>query len=191
MIPDQQTALLEYVVAPEKTYLFVLTLSNAGGKKNTSVVDLRVFSIPITSRELANRVTQFRQALAGNSLGFKEPARQLYDLLLRPAQKELEGKTVVCIVPSSQLWELPFQALLSQQDRYVLQDHALFYAPSLSVLREMRKKHASRGLVDDPGADSARASIVKVSATAAVPAPSLLAMGNPSLSAGFPCQVER
>jgi len=44
------------------------------------------------------------------------------------------------IVPSEGLWELPFQALLSSSNKYVLEDHALFYAPSLSVLREMKKK---------------------------------------------------
>lgn len=198
LIPDQQTALLEYVVAPEKTYLFVLTrrsISEPGVERGpragsppgvvdatgfTSQLGLKVFTIPITSRELASRVTQFRQTLAGNSLGFKEPSRQLYDLLLRPAAKELEGKTVVGIVPSGQLWELPFQALLSQQDRYVLQDHALFYAPSLSVLREMRKKNA-RHEVAKGAAAVPDVSLVKVNAN--TPAPALMAMGNPSLSA--------
>src|SRR6266850_1694998 len=166
LIPNEQTALLEYVVAPEKSYLFVLTRTKTGSEKKTNRVELKVFSIPITSRELTNRVIQFQQALAGNSLGFREPAHQLYDLLLRPAQKELEGKTVVCIVPSGQLWELPFQALLSQQDRYVLQDHALFYAPSLSVLREMRKKNAAREQVDERRGDSISASVLKVTAAA-------------------------
>ena len=88
------------------------------------------------------------------------------------------------IVPSNQLWELPFQALLSQRDRYVLQDHALFYAPSLSVLGEMRKKDA-RGPSGNLVSDSSNASIVKVSAAATETAPSLLAMGNPRLSANL------
>ena len=184
LIPNEQTALLEYVVAPEKSYLFVLSRTKTVSQEKTNRVELKVFSIAITSRELTNRVTQFREALAGNSLGFREPAHQLYDLLLRPAQKELESKTVVCIVPSGELWELPFQALLSQQDRYVLQDHALFYAPSLSVLREMRKNGAARGQVGELR-DSESASILKVTAAATADAPSLLAIGNPSLSANL------
>jgi CHAT domain-containing protein len=188
LIPDQETALLEYVVAPEKTYLFVLTRTSISEPVAATVfagnLRLKVFSIPITSRELTTRVTQFRQTLAGNSLGFKEPSRQLYDLLLRPAAKELEGKTIVGIVPSGQLWELPFQALLTQQDRYVLQDHALFYAPSLSVLREMRKKNA-RHEIAKRTTDVPNASLVKVNAAASAPPPALLAMGNPSLSASL------
>jgi CHAT domain-containing protein len=60
--------------------------------------------------------------------------------LLQPVQTELEGKTTICIVPSEGLWELPFQALLSRSNKYVLEDRALSYVPSLSVLREMKKK---------------------------------------------------
>jgi CHAT domain-containing protein len=199
LIPDQQTALLEYVVAPDKTYLFVLTRAT----ESAGPLALRVFSIPITARDLGNRVTQFRQLLAGNALGFKEPAHQLYELLLRPAEMELEGKTMVGIVPSGQLWELPFQALLSSRDMYLLQEHALFYTPSLSVLREMRKKSTgSAGILpaDGPAAglgksadvkptrglipDSVIASMFKVSASP-TPAGSLLAMGNPSLNSSL------
>jgi CHAT domain-containing protein len=79
---------------------------------------------------------------------------------------------------------LPFQALLTQQDRYVLQDHALFYAPSLSVLREMRKKNA-RHEIAKRTTDVPNASLVKVNAAASAPPPALLAMGNPSLSASL------
>lgn len=182
LIPDDRTALIEYVVAPEKTYLFVLTRASEGP------IALKVFSIPITSRELGNRVTQFRQLLAGNSPSFKDPSRQLYELLLRPAAKELAGKIVVGIVPSGQLWELPFQALLSPENSYLLQDHALFYAPSLSVLREMRKKSPrSAGILPAVGLvpDSVIASMVKVSATPIAPVPALLAMGNPSLTSSL------
>jgi hypothetical protein len=59
---------------------------------------------------------------------------------------ELDGKRAICIVPSEGLWELPFQALLSRSNKYVLEDHALSYAPSLSVLREMKKKAVAHAL---------------------------------------------
>ncbi|MBC8029782.1 MAG: CHAT domain-containing protein [Pyrinomonadaceae bacterium] len=190
LIGDTKTALLEYVVAPEKTYLFVLTKNGAG--VNADGVEIKVFPITITAAELTTRVQGFRQHLANNSLDFKDHSRQLYDLLLGPAQRELEGKTAVCIVPSNQLWELPFQALLAQTDRYFLEDHALFYAPSLSVLREMRKRvadheSASNLVVSSANASmvTANASMVKAGLTATTPAPSLpalLAMGNPKVS---------
>src|SRR5256886_12154079 len=175
LINDSQTALLEFVVTQNRTYLFVLTKPNS-----TDPVRLRVYPIEVSARELATRVADFRQRLAGNSADFKEPARSLYDLLVQPAQAELEGKTAICIVPSEGLWELPFQALLSRSNKYVLEDHALSYVPSLSVLREMKKKALAQRVIRLKGDSDGL--LTKVSATASPSLPRLLAIGNPSSS---------
>jgi CHAT domain-containing protein/tetratricopeptide (TPR) repeat protein len=140
LITDDSTALLEYVVTPERTYLFALTLDPNQRDQPLRGVRLNVYSIDIVSQDLALRAAAFRRKLATNSLEFREQARQLYDLLLAPARKDLAGKNTLCVVPSGPLWELPFQALLSARNRYVVQDDALFYVPSLSVLREIRTK---------------------------------------------------
>jgi CHAT domain-containing protein/predicted negative regulator of RcsB-dependent stress response len=175
LINDSQTALLEYVVTQNRTYLFVLTKPNS-----TDPVSLKVYPIEVSARELATRVADFRQRLAGNSADFKEPARSLYDLLLQPAQSELDGKKAIYIVPSAGLWELPFQALLSKSHKYVLEDHALSYAPSLSVLREMKKKAVAQRVTGlKANSDSL---LTKVSAKTFPHLPRLLAIGNPSLS---------
>lgn len=173
LIGDQRAALLEYVVTRNRTYVFVLT-------KAADDVRLNVYPIEISARDLATRVADFRQRLAGNSADFKELSRDLYDLLLQPVQTELEGKTAICIVPSEGLWELPFQALLSRSNKYVLEDRALSYVSSLSVLREMKNKAlAQRGTRLKAGSDGL---LTKVSAAASPSLPRLLAIGNPSLS---------
>jgi CHAT domain-containing protein len=141
---------------------------------------LKVYPIEVSARELATRVADFRQRLASNSADFKEPARSLYDLLLQPAQTELDGREAIYIVPSEGLWELPFQALLSRLNKYVLEDHALSYAPSLSVLREMKKKAVAQRVTGRSA--NSDGLLTKVSATASPTLPRLLAMGNPSLS---------
>jgi tetratricopeptide (TPR) repeat protein len=89
LVNDSQTALLEYVVTQNRIYLFVLTKPNS-----TDAVKLKVYPIAVSARELTTRVADFRQRLAGNSADFKEPARSLYDLLLQPAQTDLEGKSL-------------------------------------------------------------------------------------------------
>src|SRR5215510_9960440 len=176
LIHDSQTAMLEYVVTQNRTYLFVLTKP-----KSTDPVRLKVYPIEVSAQELATRVADFRQRLAGNSADFKELARSLYDLLLQPAQTELEGKNAICIVPSEGLWELPFQALISKSNKYVLEDHALSYSPSLSVLREMKKKAVAPRVTDrNVNSDGL---LTKVSATAPPGLRRLLAIGNPTLSA--------
>lgn len=181
LLPDNSTVLLEYVVTVEKTYLFALSRKIKTDEQGTRAVELKVYEIAVNAQDLAGRIAEFRRKLAANSLDFKEAAARLYDLLLRPAQSELDGKALVCIIPSGQLWELPFQALLSEPDRYFLNDHALFYAPSLSVLREMQKKRISAGQVSADAANTTGV-LMKASLAQSSSRPALLALGNPALS---------
>jgi CHAT domain-containing protein len=133
LLSDAKTALLEFVVAEEKTFLFVLTKSPQP--------TLKVYPINITRKDLAQRTERFRQQLAYNDLSrFPRSARALFDLLLKPAQAQLQGKTTLCMVPDRELWELPFQALQPKENHYLIADAAVFYAPSLTALREMRKR---------------------------------------------------
>jgi CHAT domain-containing protein len=172
LIGDTDTAVLEYVVAPKTTYLFVFTKSSV--EPGRGRIEIATYSIPIDAAELAQRVQSFRQRLADNSLAFKDQSRQLYDLLLKPAQRQLEGKRRVCVVPDAGLWELPFQALLSGADRYLLEDHALNFVPSLSALAEMMKRTPRTA----PGV-AGGISMIKVSA---LPPVSILALGNPKIT---------
>jgi CHAT domain-containing protein len=131
--------LLEYVVADDRTYLFAIT--KAAGRAEAEV---QVYTIPIKRSELAKQTESFREQLAGRDLGFRASARKLYDLLLKPAQGLLSGKSSLVIAPDDKLWELPFQALLAEDNRYVIETSAVSYAPSLTVLREMMAKRSNR-----------------------------------------------
>jgi CHAT domain-containing protein len=114
----------------------VLTKSTDGGR-----ADLQVYTLAVKAADVAERAERFRQQLAEDDLDFQPLARALYDLLLKPAQSQLQNKTTLVIVPDGTLWNLPFQALQSAAGRYLLEEHAIFYAPSLTVLREMVKAH--------------------------------------------------
>jgi CHAT domain-containing protein len=147
LLPDAHCALLEYVVAEKNSYLFVLTR-----RPGSDGVDLEVHTIALTAADLARRARKFRQQLAERDLNFRPAAAELFKLLLGPAQRQLAGKTTVLIVPDGSLWDLPFQALLEEGDRYLAENHAIAYAPSLTVLREMTRlraqKHAHRSASD-------------------------------------------
>ncbi|MBO0724672.1 MAG: CHAT domain-containing protein [Blastocatellia bacterium] len=155
LISAPAKALLEYVVTDDATYLFAVT--KAADKRGA---DIQVFTLPIKRAELADQVAGFRRRLAERDLGFRDAARRLYELLLRPAQAQLRGKTNLVISPDDKLWELPFQALLDGDNHYVLESGAVSYAPSLTVLRDMEKARR-------PGAENPHAK--------------LLAFGNPAL----------
>jgi CHAT domain-containing protein len=65
--------------------------------------------------------------------------QQLYDVLLRPADEQINGRTKLVVVPDGMLWKVPFAALQPNADRYVIDQQAVSYAPSLSALREFGK----------------------------------------------------
>ena len=160
LLPDATGALLEYVVADDRTYLFAIT--KAAG---LAEAELQFYTIPIKRAELEKQTESFREQLAGRDLGFRASAHKLYDLLLKPAQGLLSGKTSLVIVPDDQLWELPFQALLDGDGRYVIEKSAVSYVPSLTVLREMQAHRGKR----QPGRRDGTADN------------SLLAFGNPAI----------
>src|SRR5215213_5840721 len=147
-VPDESGALLEYVVDDDKTFLFVVTKS-----------ELRVYTLPLKRDELAKQTEAFRKQLAARDLGFRGSAAKLYELLLKPAEAQLRGRTNLIIVPDNTLWDLPFQTLVNSANRFLIEDAAISYAPSLTVLREMTKRR-------------------KVVAAHPSP-PTLLALGNP------------
>jgi len=149
---DPTTAFLEYVVTDSKTYLLVLTKGQNGESPT-----LRAYPIAISVGDTTKRTRDFRDMITTQS-AFADDARGLYDLLVKPAEQQLKGKTSLCIVPDGILWDLPFQALEPREGHYLLEDYSISYAPSLSVLGQMsgRKKTETTGT-------------------------SLLAFGNPNL----------
>ncbi len=131
LLPDTRTALLEFAVAPAATYLFVISRDGAGSPK------LELHKLPWKQEDLAREVEAFRLKLASRDLSYRPAAASLYRRLLGPAAEALKNKTLLAIVPDGPLWSLPFQALLQPNGRHVIEDKAVFYAPSFTVLVEM------------------------------------------------------
>lgn len=176
LLPDDDSALIEYVVTEEKTYLFVITRDGRATGGSSAKARLSVHPIGIKSKEIAEMAEGFRERVASGDLTIKRPARQLYDLLVKPVESRLKGVTKLCIVPDGPLWHLPFQALYQGDKGYLIEQYVLFYAPSLSVLREMNRKgeRTTRGAVTSVA--QARSEIPSVNKHL----PVLLAVGNPS-----------
>jgi CHAT domain-containing protein len=138
LLPDAHSAAVEFVVTDESVYLLVITID---GQREGHI---SVFSSAISREALAKRIRTFRELLGRRDLLFRREAADLYRLLLGPAAHLLEGKTNLLIVPDACLWEVPFQALLSKPGRYMLDEHVITYAPSLSAVRMMREAKRQR-----------------------------------------------
>jgi CHAT domain-containing protein len=136
---DAGTAFLEYVVTAERVYLFVLTVN--GQKTN---MDLKIHAIPIGEDALEKLVNRFRQLITTRSLDYPATSREFYDLLLKPAESQLQERSAICIIPDGILWDAPFQATLSKAGRYLIEDYSIYYAPSFNVLIEIAKRKKER-----------------------------------------------
>ncbi|MGH9837987.1 MAG: CHAT domain-containing protein [Blastocatellia bacterium] len=132
---DAQTAFLEYVVTEDHVYLFVLTRNSA-----SQSLDVRVHDIPISQNALAALVNKFHRLTTERNFAFRAAAREFYDLLLKLAEPQLQSKSTICVVPDGILWDAPFQAALSTARRYLIENYAVYYAPSFSTLIEMTKR---------------------------------------------------
>ena len=157
LLPDNRTAFLEYLVSDEAAFLFVLS------QGADDAADLRVYRIEVSAKELEGKIEGFRQQVSQRDLAFQSPAIRLYDLLLKPAEEQLREKTTLLIAPDGPLWNLPFQSLEPRSGHYLIEDCALAYVPSFSVLREMMRVRRRN------------APSKKVSAA------TVIAMGNPAL----------
>jgi CHAT domain-containing protein len=126
-LPALHQTVVEYAVAGSRLFAFVAT------DEKTRVVELRRVD------ELANR---FANEIAQRNLAFRKTARALYDAIVAPLGLD---DTRVCIVPDGELWRVPFQALIDANDRYLVERMTIFYAPSITALREMSRGTAKRG----------------------------------------------
>jgi tetratricopeptide (TPR) repeat protein len=136
---DRSTAIVEFLEGTEATMMLTVTTGPHGPT-------VRAHTIAVGSRDLDARVAAFNAAIASRDLGVVGEAKALGALLLEPALAT--GRTRLVIVPDGALWTLPFHALRTAGDRYVVEDHVVSYAPSivaLQLLDDRRRRSAAGG----------------------------------------------
>lgn len=117
-------AIVDYVVARYVTWIVVITRNGP----------TRIRKIAIKREALSKSVERFADLVSSGNLAYRPAARRLYDLLIAPVAPALQGKKIVCFIPNSELWRVPFQALIDPAGRHFVERYALFYAPSLALL---------------------------------------------------------
>jgi CHAT domain-containing protein/tetratricopeptide (TPR) repeat protein len=155
-VPD--LLVLEYVVSEEQTWLFALR----------STGQLEVHPIPIAYKDLVKQVNTQQEArdrlvnllteeprlsrIDEHSASVERALTQIntvqrqFDSFISPIAHLLKETQLVCIVPDGVLWNLPFAALKPSASKYLVETHAVFYAPSMTALKakvEFGKKRLS------------------------------------------------
>ena len=84
---------------------------------------MKVFRLRSSGRSSPLRLNHFAKRWPLITCSCAKPARQSYDLLAGTGT--LRGKTQLIIVPDDVLWELLFQALLTRDNRYLIEQSAI------------------------------------------------------------------
>jgi CHAT domain-containing protein len=130
---DPGVTVLEYFVPRGKAMLWVVEKD-------------RVNLVRLTSdrNEIISNVTALRESInqVEEKNKFKQAAEELYRTLIEPALPYIQGKELL-IIPHDVMHYIPFQALLSPQGKYLIQDYPVYYLSSASLMQFTRDKRRS------------------------------------------------
>jgi CHAT domain-containing protein len=123
-------ALLSFVVGESRTWVFAIGRDSASASWKVQ----KAVAVDVKATELNQQIKQFRESIAKKEDRAIELGRNLHTLLVEPVQAALAKNTLLVVVPDAFLWSLPFEALQTSAGRYLVEDAAISYAPSLSAL---------------------------------------------------------
>jgi tetratricopeptide (TPR) repeat protein len=178
LLTNAGTALLDFAETEEGVYLFAFTKPGGPARSRQPVSPLKIYILGLDRADLYSRVSRFQEAISSRSDEAQTQARELYDLTLKPAQEQLASQKHLIIAPDAVTWNLPFQALRTEDGRYLIENYAVSYTPSLTALGAISTLRA-RPRPNRAASSSGRAA-----------APALLALVNPELSPAIETRIK-
>lgn len=132
---DPGVTMLEYFVTQQAVLLWVVE------KERLQFVHIR-----LGRKDLVFKVGALRESVfkLGEKEKFEETSKELYRLLIQPALQHIRGKELL-IIPHDVLHYLPYQALLSPQGKYLIQDYPIYYLSSASLMQFTKEKKRAGG----------------------------------------------
>lgn len=133
----EQVQLVQYAVLPDRLLVWVVS------KTRFDLIER-----PVGAAALEKMVDDYQASVVGRApeVVVRRAAQELYRTLI-PA--DLDAGKQVCLIPDKSLHELAFASLVSPSGKYLLEEFALFYAPSASVLvlatENARRKELLKG----------------------------------------------
>ena len=142
LILDEKTVMLEYYLGKEASFLFAISKHEFLAVRLPSA---SLLTAEVKSLREAITIKPDRMALSN----YLQKGRSLYQKLVEPAARLLIDKRRLIIVPDGILYYLPFEILLQSNKRrvaqsdlsqlkYLIRDYAISYAPSATVLANLR-----------------------------------------------------
>jgi CHAT domain-containing protein/Tfp pilus assembly protein PilF len=159
---DPGTVLLSYSIGSDKTsfsagsqksFLFV---AQPEGARSSDSNGLSVFELQIGEKDLRAKVEAFRNVIDRHRTSDQQvlnlQGRELYDLLIKPAESLITASERILISPDGPLHMLPFAALVKrgrrgkkgETDRYLIEWKPVHTIVSATVYAELKKSRREK-----------------------------------------------
>ncbi len=133
LLTEPHTTFLAYSLGKDQSFGFAISRDG-----------LKIFRAP-SRKEIQQKVIEYRKVISDKDSRDFGLGHTLYEELVRPGIGA--GTKRIVIIPDDILSLLPFETLLIKWPgkRWLIEDYAVSYVPSLSVLRELiKRKNASK-----------------------------------------------
>ncbi|MHB8093587.1 MAG: CHAT domain-containing protein [Candidatus Aminicenantales bacterium] len=132
-LADSETLFLAYSLGKDQSFGFAIRKGS-----------MKVFRAP-ARKTIQQHVTDYRKAISDKDNQDFGMGRVLFDELVRPGLSE--GIKKLIIIPDDILSLLPFETLVmdNPKERWLIQNYAIAYVPSLSSLRELDVRKRVKG----------------------------------------------
>ncbi len=134
---DKNRAVVSYWISDENLICWIITSSNQNG-----------ITVNITRSRLIALIEEARKAISSNNTKIiNSSLNELYNILIKPIEENLERYTDLVIIPNGPLHFLPFQALKDNKGRDLVEKFNITYVPSASVYVVCHERPALPGKV--------------------------------------------
>lgn len=129
-------AVVEYVVAPEAVFVFVV---------RDGIV--RVKRLPTSRMAITRDVKSLHDAVASRRLDYATFANRVARSLLHPIEPWIAAAAHLYVVPDGALWQVPFQLLPDRNGQPLIVHHQIAYLPSIALAAHAHSHRALRNLL--------------------------------------------
>ena len=137
VVGDDDTILLEYIVGPDKSYVWSITRNSVAAHEITGDIDKAAGTVYNLLKD---------RSQSGDQNQLTQAAQALSQMVLSPVAAELNKRRIIVIADGA-LNYIPFQMLPSpSSSEPLVAQHEIINAPSASILGELRDEVASRGV---------------------------------------------
>jgi CHAT domain-containing protein len=118
--------ILQYSVLNSRVLIWLVS------KENFAVIPVEISAAELRGK-VENYIELMKQGSRADQTVIKQLSQELYGLLILPILDQINPNQVICLIPSKVLFHLPFAALISRDEKPLLADFNLIYAPSANV----------------------------------------------------------